>query len=82
MRQKSYTYSIVLTPAEEGGYTVIVPALAGCVTEGDTVEEALTNAREAITLTIDALTAHGDPIPHESSPALASTITIPDWEYA
>ena len=43
------SYSIVLDPAEEGGFTVRVPRLPGCVTEGDTVEEALANARDAIT---------------------------------
>ena len=43
-------YTVVLEPDEEGqGYTVRVPALPGCVTEGRTREEALANAREAIT---------------------------------
>jgi predicted RNase H-like HicB family nuclease len=37
-------YPVLLTPAAEGGYTVTVPALPGCITEGDTVEEALAHA--------------------------------------
>ena len=41
-------YQVVLIPAEEGGYTVVVPALPGCVSEGDTEQEALENIRDAI----------------------------------
>jgi predicted RNase H-like HicB family nuclease len=41
---------IILEPSEEGGYTVIVPSLPGCISEGDTKEEALKNIREAIEL--------------------------------
>lgn len=44
-------YTVLLTPdLESGGYTVAVPALPGCVTDGETVEEALTRASEAISL--------------------------------
>jgi antitoxin HicB len=41
-------FNIVLEEAEEGGFNVIVPALDGCFTQGDTEQEALENAREAI----------------------------------
>jgi predicted RNase H-like HicB family nuclease len=41
---------IMLEPSDEGGYTVFVPALPGCISEGDTKEEALKNIREAIEL--------------------------------
>ena len=44
---------VVLEPSEEGGYTVYVPALPGCVSEGDTQEEALVNIREAIELYLE-----------------------------
>ena len=44
---------IVLEPSDEGGYTVIVPALPGCVTEGDSREEALANVEEAIRLYLE-----------------------------
>jgi predicted RNase H-like HicB family nuclease len=43
-------YLITLREAEEGGYTVEVPALPGCVSEGDSYKEALANIREAIEL--------------------------------
>lgn len=41
---------VYLEPSEEGGYTAIVPSLPGCISEGDTKEEALKNIREAIEL--------------------------------
>lgn len=44
---------VVLEPSEEGGFTVYVPALRGCISEGDTREEALTNIRDAIELYLD-----------------------------
>ena len=81
MKQHS-AYSVIVSPAEEGGFTVTVPALVGCVTEGDTLEEAMENAREAITLTLEALEAHGEPIPHELAPSFTSVISVPGLQYA
>ncbi|WP_298669323.1 type II toxin-antitoxin system HicB family antitoxin [uncultured Methanofollis sp.] len=46
---------VVLEPAEEGGYTVYVPGLPGCISEGDTKEEALKNIREAIDLYLETV---------------------------
>ena len=45
---------MVLEAAEEGGYTVSVPSLPGCISEGDTKEEALKNIREAIELYLES----------------------------
>lgn len=44
---------IILEPSEDGGYTVYVPALPGCISEGNTREEALTNIKEAILLYLE-----------------------------
>ena len=44
---------IVLEPSDEGGYTALVPSLPGCISEGDTKEEALANLREAIHLYLE-----------------------------
>ncbi len=44
---------IILEPSEDGGYTVFVPALLGCISEGDTKEDALKNIREAIELYLE-----------------------------
>ncbi len=47
-RSQAVDYQVVLEPSEEGGYTVYVPALRGCVSEGDTEAEALANIKDAI----------------------------------
>ena len=57
------TYHIVLEPVEEGGYAVHVPAFAGCHTQGETVDEAIANARDAIELNIEDMRANGEPLP-------------------
>lgn len=64
----SRTYTIILEPAEEGGFIVTVPALPAAGTQGDTREEALANAREAIELVIEHLVARGEPIPDDIAP--------------
>jgi antitoxin HicB len=63
---KEYQYTIILDPdPEEGGYTVTVPALPGCVTQGETIEEAIAMAKDAIHLYIETLIADGEPVPQE-----------------
>ena len=59
------SYRILLRKEPEGGYTVIVPSLPGCVTYGETVEEAIKMAKEAIELYIESLKKHGEEIPSE-----------------
>ena len=46
---------VVLTPSEDGGYTAYIPALRGCISEGDTREDALANIREALQLYLDPI---------------------------
>ncbi|MEH2116877.1 type II toxin-antitoxin system HicB family antitoxin [Nostoc sp.] len=46
---------VVLEPSDEGGYTVFVPTLPGCISEGETVDEAVENIREAIKLYLEPL---------------------------
>jgi predicted RNase H-like HicB family nuclease len=55
IRMKTLNYRIRLVKEEEGGYTVIVPALPGCITFGETVEEAIAMAKEAIEGYIETL---------------------------
>lgn len=57
------SFKVVLEPNEDGGYTVYVPLLLGCISEGDTREEALANIKEAIELYLESLEADGEPIP-------------------
>ena len=48
-------YVVQIIPEDEGGYSVIVPGLPGCVSQGETREEALDNIREAISLYLEAV---------------------------
>ncbi|MCX6685262.1 MAG: type II toxin-antitoxin system HicB family antitoxin [Methanoregula sp.] len=59
------SYRVLLRKEPEGGYTAIVPTLPGCVTFGDTIEDAITMAKEAIELYLESLKAHGEEIPTE-----------------
>lgn len=62
------TYTAILTPdAEVGGYTVRVPALPGCNTQGATLKEALANAQEAIELYLSVLRDEGLPLPEDTN---------------
>ena len=71
------SYSIVADPdPEDGGFTVTVPALPGCVTQGKTLEECVANAEEAIALYIEDLVAAGEPIPEEKEPPRLLKVTV------
>ncbi len=61
------TYKINLRKEEEGGYTVFVPSLPGCITYGETVDEAIDMAKEAIELYIEELQERGESIPDDSN---------------
>ena len=65
---------IVLEPSEDGGYTVYVPSLPGCISEGETREEALENIREAIELYLDPV--EDDMLQFESSGGELAELTI------
>ena len=72
-----HRYTILLHPDEEqGGYTVTVPALPGCITEGDTIEEAIAMAKEAIQLYIESLIDDGEPVPEEHEHTQAIVINV------
>jgi predicted RNase H-like HicB family nuclease len=60
-------YTVILEQEQEGGYVVSVPALPGCVSQGDNRAEALMNIREAIELYIEDCREVGDPVPTEAS---------------
>ena len=62
-----YTYKLHLHKEIEGGFTVNVPALPGCVTYGEDLDEAISMAREAITLYIEELQERGEAIPDDSN---------------
>lgn len=72
---KDLTYPVVLEPQPEGGFTVRVPALPEVVTEGDTEDEALAMAREAIELAIEVRQERGEEVP-APQPTLLRRVSI------
>ena len=63
-------FTVVISRAVEGGYTANVPALPGCFTQGETLEETKQNAREAILLYVECMAEDGEPIPQDQPPHL------------
>jgi len=63
MKQKILKYDVIFEEQPDGGYTVTVPSLSGCISEGDTFEEAKKNIAEAITAYLESLAMDGEKIP-------------------
>jgi predicted RNase H-like HicB family nuclease len=59
-------YTVVLEKEPDGGFVALVPVLPGCVSQGETREEALINIREAAELYVEDCIASGDPVPTEA----------------
>ena len=75
--KKLFKYTVVFEPAEEGGYVAYVPSLPGCVTEGDSLEEAMEMVKDAISGYIVSLKKHHESIPEEKGPSLVSVVDVP-----
>lgn len=63
------TYTVILEPEAEGGFSVWVPDLPGCASQGETEQEALANIADAIKLYLESLRADGEPIPEPRAQA-------------
>lgn len=74
---KVFTYTAIFEKASEGGYVVSVPALPGCLTQGETFEEAKDNIKDAITGYIEVLREDGDEVPLEHAEHIAATVAVP-----
>ena len=61
----SVKFTVILEPQKDGGFTVSVPALPGCISEGVDREEALKNIKEAIELYLEVLKEDKKPIPQD-----------------
>jgi antitoxin HicB len=62
-----HTYKILLHKEPEGGFTVSVPSLPGCVTYGEDIDEAMAMAKEAVELYIEELQSRGENIPADNN---------------
>ncbi|MGB6369657.1 MAG: type II toxin-antitoxin system HicB family antitoxin [Atribacterota bacterium] len=69
------SYRILLRKEPEGGYTVTVPSLPGCVTYGKSIEESIEMAKEAIELYLESLKSHHEEIPNDEG-TLEYTLTV------
>lgn len=77
MIAQTLTYTLVLEPEHDaGGFSVHVHALLGCHTEGDTRDEAIAMAQDAISAYIESLLAHNESIPIEAKPAGPVLVTV------
>lgn len=81
LTERFLDFTVFFQPAEEGGYTVFVPALPGCITEGDTLDEARAMAIDAIECYLGSLKRDGEEIPSESAGSFIGKVRI-DMETA
>lgn len=69
--KRPHRYSAIFEPAEEGGYTVTIPSLPGCISEGDTFEEASKNIKEAAELYLVTMREENEEIPEDTEVIVA-----------
>ncbi len=74
--QNILNYHVIFEEQPEGGYTVTVPALPGCITEGDTFEEAKEMAADAIKLYVQCLIEDGEEVPVDTNPVIFTDIKV------
>lgn len=69
-------FKVVLEKESDGGFSVFVPSLPGCATQGETMEEAITNIKEALELYIQSLKKDGLPIPSSDVEIIVRDIEV------
>ena len=74
---KTFQYTVVFEHESDGGYHAFCPALTGCHSQGETVDEAAENVREAIELYLESLRAHNEPIPVEDILIKPIAVAVP-----
>lgn len=72
----NYQFTVVIE-ADENGYHAFVPALPGCHTFGETLDETRSNIEEAIALHVESLQEAGEPIPVEQEPLFVTRMSVP-----
>jgi predicted RNase H-like HicB family nuclease len=76
LTDKVLEYTVIFEPAEEGGYVVSAPSLPGCVTQGETFEEATNMIKDAIQGYLSVLKEEGEEIPNENPQVVITKVTI------
>ena len=76
--QKILKYTAIFEPEEDGGYVVSVPAIRGCVTQGDTFEEAKEMIKDALEGCLAVLKEEGQDIPKETEDVVVTKVSVPE----
>lgn len=76
LSKKILKYTVIFEPAEKGGYVVSVPALPGCVSQGETFEEATAMIKDAMKGYLEVLKAEKQEIPQEQSNVVITQIAV------
>ena len=74
-RLRVMKYTVILERETDGGFVASVPVLPGCISQGDSRDEAMANIREAIDLYIEDCLLAGDPVPQEDSREYVELLT-------
>ena len=76
LRKKILNYTVIFEPAEEGGFVVHVPALPGCHTQGETLDEAYKMAQDAISVYIETLRDLREEVPEEKEVPIIARVPV------
>lgn len=76
LSMKTYTYRVIIEPDEKHAFHAYVPALPGCHTWGQTLDETRENVRDAIDVYLRSLKADGEPIPEDKGVEVVETVTL------
>ena len=76
MKQEVLKYDAVFEEQPDGGYTVTVPSLPGCISEGDTFEEARENIADAIKLYVECMIADGEEVPADTGAIFTGKVEV------
>lgn len=76
MKGNILKYDVIFEEQPDGGYTVTVPSLPGCISEGDTFEQAKRNISDAIKLYVEDLDAEGEDVPKRNSNIFMGQVAV------
>ena len=74
VKKNIYDFKVIIEPDESGGFVISCPSLQGCYSQGDTIDEALSNIKEAILLCLEDLEATGETLPDPSKLLIGSVL--------
>ena len=72
--------AVIITPDQSGGYVVECPDIPGCISQGETIDEALANIREAAELCLEVMKGHGDDLPEGLTQGILPILAVIEVE--